>query len=118
MADLKQYGDFNLSKDQNGRIGKLLDESDSLRIFIRGELVGGEAKQGVVNDLTVIEVRNAYLKFCTEKEWNAIPFQLIDKAAETLIGEYYQMGKSHDVTRDGKGQRGYHNLRFKKANEI
>ena len=110
LSDLQTHGDILLSPEQNERITRLLDESDSIRLFVSGELVA--TSESI--DLTESELREAYFNFCADKEWPPI-CKDFNKRAEILIGDYFHITKSNDVKRDGKNQRGYHGLRRKNS---
>ena len=67
--------------------------------------------------MTETELREAYYRFCAANDWPPL-FRDFAKQSENLIGKYFQILQSHDVKREGKNQRGYHDLRRRQPDDF
>jgi putative DNA primase/helicase len=105
--DLNARGDFVLSPEQQGRIDKLLSESDSLRRFVEARLRRWDGK-----DVSSAELISAYAEYCGDQGWSPMPVPTIEAQLPSLILEKHHVSKTHSVKRDGKSVRGYHNISF------
>jgi phage/plasmid-associated DNA primase len=109
LHDVEKFGDIQLTSRQSGMVDSLLAESDSLRFFLRDCVM-----QSDTGDLTVSEIIQTYAEYCPTKGWNPLPITVIQRQVEALMLELFQTVKSHSVERDGKSQKGFHNVCFKK----
>jgi P4 family phage/plasmid primase-like protien len=100
-------GDFALSEAQTARIDSLLNESESLRVFVREGL---EAAPG--DDVTSAEIVSAYAEFCADRGWNPMPVTIIERQLTDLMLETFKVSKSNDIEREGN-KRGWHGVRLK-----
>lgn len=98
---------MKLSDRQSELVQDLLEESDSLRSFM-GRLV--RAERG--SDVTSEELVKAYVEFCGERGWDAMPNRSIERALPDLMLELYRTNKSNSISRDGKDQRGYNHIKL------
>lgn len=107
MDDIRQTGDIRMPADQTTRVDTLLDESDSLRNYLRANVRRTDG-----SDLTVSELITAYADFCVSKDWTPIPEWQFQRQLPSLMLELFQTPKSNDCRRDGKAARGYHKVGF------
>jgi hypothetical protein len=92
----------------------LSDSLDSLRLFVRDQLIRTEPNpNGGRDSLTTEEIISEYIKDCvTVKHWVPIPMEYAERQLPNLVVEYFGLAKSHDIVRGTKTKRGYWNLRF------
>jgi len=107
QSEFNSIGDFVLTDAQKKRIDSLLNESESLRVFIRDGL---EAAPG--DDVTSQEIVTAYAEFCADHGWNPMPVTIVERQLSDLMLETFRVTKSNDIERDGK-KRGWHGVRIK-----
>lgn len=114
LEDYNATGDILMSKEQKERVDTLLSESDSLRLFVRDQLIRTEPNpNGGRDSLTTEEIISEYIKDCvTVKHWVPIPMEYAERQLPNLVVEYFGLAKSHDIVRGTKTKRGYWNLRF------
>ena len=116
--DYSKAGDIILSADQQKRISDLLGESDSLRIFVRNEIVRDDTKMGCNGQsysLTTKEIIDEYIEDCAKvKNWTPVSSASAEKRLPVLMLQCFGVGKSHDIPRppSKSGQRGFWNVRF------
>ena len=110
--DIDKYGDIYLGDDQKTRIDGLLAESDSLRHFLNEEVVRDEH-----SDLAISEIEEAYADYCPRKGWNPKHITAIRRELEGLVLELFGKTKSHSIKREGKSQRGFRGVAFKKGKD-
>jgi putative DNA primase/helicase len=108
LKDVDETGDIVLTDRQNGIVDSLLDESDSLRLFLRDRV---EKAEGA--DISVSEIVEAYAAFCPEKGWRPLPITEVQHSLEGLMLELFQVVKSHSLKRDGKAARGFFGVDLK-----
>ena len=106
--DIEKSGDIILGEVQKDRIDALLAESDSLRIFLKDELIKKDGE-----DLTTTEIEEAYADFCPKKGWNPKHITVIRKELESLMLELFSRTKAHSIMREGKNLRGFRGVTFK-----
>jgi putative DNA primase/helicase len=111
-ADLSEHGDLFLSERQYSIIENVLEESDSLRIFLKRQIVQTDG-----HDLTVGEIASAYMGFCVEQHWTPIPPGRVHKDLEPLMLEYFGTAQSTSIQREGKAARGFRKVRFRQPDE-
>lgn len=110
LADLDETGDIRLTPRQGGVVDSLLAESDSLRFFLRENVVKSPG-----SDLTVGEIVQAYAHFCPDQGWDPLPETQIGRQLPTLMMELFHVVKSNNSMRDGKAARGFRGVAFKDA---
>lgn len=111
-ADIEKHGDIVLSESQQKTIDALLAESDSLRHFLKDQLIPSGH-----DDITVSEIEEAYADYCPKKGWNPKHITAIRRELEGLMLELFGKTKSHSIKRDGKCQRGFRGVTLKGGNE-
>jgi len=107
QEEFVSHGDFVLSDRQRNRIDSLLNESDSLRVFLRERVERGPG------ELTTQELVTAYSDFCADSGWNALPITLIAKLSIDLMLDMFRVTQSNSITRGGRNARGWRNIRLK-----
>jgi P4 family phage/plasmid primase-like protien len=108
LEDLKELGGFRLTDEQKGRVESLLAESDSIRAFIKEWVKPGERS----DDVTVEELKLAYVQFCEARNWHAAPPSAVENESPHLIEEIHRVCRCNNVRRDGGCKRGYKNLKL------
>ena len=107
-ADLAEKGDFRLTPAQQGRIDSLLQESDSLRLFVRTRIEPSDGDSVTTSDLV-----QAYVVFCSDQGWNPLPATIAERKAPDLMLELWQVPKSNSLGGEsGKSSRGWRNVRL------
>lgn len=109
QAELAERGDFRLTPAQQERIDSLLQESDSLRLFVRTRI-----KRSDGDNFTTSELVQAYAVFCTDQGWNPLPTTVVERKAPDLMLEHWQVPKSNSIVDEGKRSsgRGWRNVRL------
>ena len=107
LTDIEEGGEIQLSPRQAGVVDSLLAESDSLREFLRENVVKSEG-----SDLTVSEITRAYAHYCPEKGWSALPETQIGRELPDLMLELFRTVKAHSCQREGKAARGFRDVAF------
>jgi hypothetical protein len=106
LQDIKACGDIALSAEQKKRVEDLLDESDSLTLFLK------ESVQTASNtdDLSTDELITAYAKYCIERKWDMIPASAAERRLPDKMSLLFRLRKCHDIQRDGKNRNGDHGV--------
>lgn len=97
---------FDLTPTQQARVDSLLEESDSIRAFVRSCM-----SQSAGDDCTIAEIHEAYVGFCDTRGWQPVPSRKLEHAVPDIVMEIHRAAKSNSVPRHGKGQRGFRNVR-------
>ena len=103
LNELKQHGDFVLTKAQLDRTEILLAESDSVREFVRRCLKPSTAGRSV----TVEELVRGYSTFCELQDWHAVAPTLVEKQLSDLIPDIHGIHKRNDIKSNEGIQRGF-----------
>lgn len=101
--DVLHAGKFDMTDEQKSTVTDLLEESDSIRSFMRRCVVPGSKS----NDVTTDELIEAYHAFCDDRGWEAIPAGTLEKQLPNLMLELYRVNKGNNIERDGTKRRGY-----------
>jgi len=102
-ADIESFGDLTLTREQQGRVDSLLDESDGLRLFIQNHLTPSET-----GDLTTDEIVAAYSAYCKPRKW--VPrIKIIERNLPDIMLEEFHLRPSKHISRGDppKDLRGY-----------
>src|SRR5207248_8872312 len=97
-----------LTDRQKHTVDSLLEESDSLRVFLRARIERGEG-----DSLAVDEIMEEYADFCPERGWQPLSITEVRSSLEALMLELFRVTKSHSVRREDKCVRGFWGVRFK-----
>ena len=107
-ADLAEKGDFRLTPAQQGRIDSLLQESDSLRLFVKTRVEPSDGSSITTSDLV-----QAYAVFCADQGWNPMPTTVVERKAPDLMLDTWQVPKSNSLGGEGRQPgRGWRNVRL------
>lgn len=99
---------FKMSDSQQGVVTDLLEESDSLRSFLRRCVT----KADRYADVTTDELVEAYHEFCDQRGWDAAAQGSLEKHFPNLMLELFRANKSNSIKRDGTSRRGYKAIRL------
>jgi phage/plasmid-associated DNA primase len=114
LQDIKDHGDIHLSNKQKGLVQKMLNESDSLRIFLKTQMVGTLSDN---DDLTTDEIIEAYGKYCRDQGWDNLPASVIQRRLPDHMVEIFSAVQSENLKREGKRARGYRRVRWRTEDE-
>jgi len=109
LREVNELGDIVVSDRQKERVVTLLSESDSLKLFLRENIV---RTSGQGDNLTVNELIEAYSSYCISAGWTPIPVSSAQRHMEDLMLELFSTAKVNNIEREGKAQRGFRNLRL------
>lgn len=96
---------IQLTDRQSTLIQDLLEESDSLRSFLNRRVLPTKNE-----NVTSEELVTAYVEFCDDRGWDALPNRSVERALPDLMLELFRVNKSNSIDRDGKAQRGYQHV--------
>ena len=102
LRDVEEFGDIYRTPRQKAVVDSLLEESDSLLVFLRERV-----KTDVDGDVSVQEIVEAYATFCPERGWRSLPITEIETELPGLMLDTFRVTKAHSITRDGKSVRGF-----------
>ena len=102
LAELQECGDYRLTEAQQGRIENLLNESDSVALFVRQRVI-----RATEADVTTEELLHDYFDFCDEKGWKAKDRTAVCDLLPDLMLQVHRVSRRNDLDRNGKDQRGY-----------
>ena len=108
LTDIAETGDIRLTPRQAGVVDSLLAESDSLRYFLRENVVKAPG-----SDLSVGEIVHAYAHYCPDKGWDPLPETQIGRQLPDLMMELFHVVKTNNTLRDGKAARGFRGVAFR-----
>ena len=115
LSDRKKHnGDIFIPESQEKRINDLLNESDSLRIFVTTQIIRDDSKTKEDENwsLTTDEIVSDYWSDCiTKKSWTPISKNEAEKQLPDLMLRYFNTTKTNDISR-GTNKRGYWHVRF------
>lgn len=90
---------------QQSIVDSLLEESDSVRSFVRRCLTLQKGE-----DVTGEELEAAYSEACEKFGWSGVKVSLLQKQLPDLILEAYRIPKTHNIKREGGAKRGWRGL--------
>jgi hypothetical protein len=107
--EVREHGDLLLTQRQLGIVNSLLEESESLRVFLV-ECV--ERRED--SDLAVSEIMEAYYDFCPTRGWEALPSTAAQGQLPNLMLELFRVYRRHDIKR-GTNVRGFKGVGLKEG---
>ncbi len=107
LDDIAECGDIKLTDKQKDRVERLLNQSDSLRGFVRTGVVKSDG-----DDVTVNELLASYYAWCEQRSWNPLSGSSISAQLGSAMLETHRSALRHDIFRDGKNARGFKNVRI------
>ena len=105
LKECDKFGDVRLNNTQQKRITSLINESNSLRNFIKSEI---RAHTG--RSVTTDEIVRAYIIYCQQSDWQPLPMKSVERALPDLMMDAFHAPLRHDISRFGKDKRGYVNV--------
>lgn len=113
QADLSAVGDIKIPKKHQDLVDNLLNESDSLRIFLQTNIDKAEAKSSI----PTAEIIKSYLDHCVDNSWQGLTPRSAENDLPDLMGSLFGVLRRNDVkTTNAKGKevnvRGYYGVRF------
>jgi phage/plasmid-associated DNA primase len=112
---LESGGRFITTQIQKERVSKFIDESDSLRIFLRSNLAASTDSK---DDLTLNEILERYYQACIDKDLNSLPTREANRTLLEIMKELFGRELSRSVKRDGKNQRGFSKVKWREPNDL
>lgn len=109
LQDIQAGGDILLSPDQKRRVEDLLNESDSLELFLKARVQ--TSSDG--DDLTTDEIVSTYAQYCINNGWDMIPVSTVNRRLPDLMSQLFRLLKRHDIERDGKDRNGFGGVKFR-----
>ena len=108
-STLKAYGDKYKISRRTMRVEDLLNESDSIRIFLKQSV-----QRASEEALSVLQIVEAYNKFCIARGWDPIAVSIVEERLPDLMSELFGVLKSHDIHWGYSGlSRGFHGVKFR-----
>ena len=104
LSDMKQRGKIDIAPQQEARVRKFVDESDSLRMFVRSNLCSTSDK---TCDVTINEILDGYFEHCVDNDLNSLPTKEARKDLEEIMRELFGRSRSNSVLREGKSRPGF-----------
>ena len=92
---------------QQARVDSLLEESDSVRSFVRRRVA---IEKG--SDVTTEELSKAYVKYCDDQGWDAIPDGALQRELPNVMLSLYRQSRRNDIKREGTSRRGWKGLKI------
>jgi phage/plasmid-associated DNA primase len=114
MADVKHHGGIQMSHEQQARVNKFIDESDSLRNFVRDNL---SATSDSAYDVTVNEVLDRYYKHCVDNDLASLSTKDAKRDLDEIMRELFGRSQSGSIKREKCNQRGYPKIKWREAND-
>jgi len=109
MDDLDtNHGRIKLSQQQSERVKKLLNESESLRIFIRDSIIRDPKL-----DLTAGEILEEYFKDCISNNLQPLELDKARRSLDALMMDLFAVRRSNSIRRNNKNQTGFLMVKFK-----
>jgi hypothetical protein len=105
LTDLGKNGVLTTTKTQKSRVSRFIDESDSLRIFLRSNLA---LSLGNGDNITANELLDAYYKHCIDNELNSLSTKEANKALVEIMKELFGRTLINSVKRGGGSSSGTH----------
>jgi len=109
LADIRETGDIRLSDRHQEIVTSLMAESDSLREYLKSEVGSSEN-----HDLTQDEIKQGYAEFCLDQGWDPLPVMILHKQLPELMLEMFKTVKVGSIMRDGKNQKGFRRVGFRR----
>ena len=99
---IKNNGKIPITQTQKKRIDDLLDESQSVNVFVEKCLKYSEG-----STLTGAELLIAFTKYCKSRSWRILPDRKFKIEIRNALLDKFNIDKRNDIIRNDKAQRGY-----------
>jgi phage/plasmid-associated DNA primase len=107
--EVDEHGDLLFTPRQLGIVNSLLEESESLRVFLTECL---ERREDA--DMAVSEIMEAYYDFCPMRGWEALPSTAAQGQLPNLMLELFRLSRRNDIKR-GTHVRGFKGVTLKEG---
>jgi P4 family phage/plasmid primase-like protien len=107
--EVDEHGDLLFTPRQLGIVNSLLEESESLRVFLTECL---ERREDA--DMAVSEIMEAYYDFCPMRGWEALPSTAAQGQLPNLMLELFRLSRRNDIKR-GTHVRGFKGVALKEG---
>jgi P4 family phage/plasmid primase-like protien len=114
LAEVKQKGAIQMSPEQKARVNKFIDESDSLRNFVRDHLCG---TSNSAYNVTTNEVLDRYYAHCVANDLNSLSAKDARRDLEQIMQELFGRTQANSLKRDDKSQRGYLKIKWREYDD-
>lgn len=105
LHELQETGNFHLTVEQKDRVKALLDQSDSVRLFVRN-CVNPENGHNV----TTRQLEASYYGYCRRMNWRPIASRDFTRSIAGLMREIHHVSEAHDISHGMSSQRGFRNV--------
>ena len=102
LDDLSEFGDYHLSNRQKEQVDRLMDQSDSVRHFVREGVGRSKGEDVAAADLLV-----GYYEFCEVRGWQPFPTNDLRMQLPKHMLEIHKSNSRNDIKRGEKSVRGY-----------
>lgn len=103
--ELKQIGNFKLTKEQQGRIDDLIDASRSVAYFVENCL-----KVTAGKNMAGQQIVDAYQAYCKKRNWTALTDRQVENQLGTVVMKVHGLTKRNDVLLNKKMVRGFYGI--------
>ena len=107
LNDIDAGRGFQMNEIQRGRVDRMLDESDSIRIFINRK-----CERNIAYDISTDELCRAYNDFCDDNSWAPTAQKAFESRAGDLMLQIHRVTRAHDIKRNGKNCRGFRGIKL------
>jgi len=107
--EVEEHGRLVLTPRQLGVVDSLLQESESLRVFLTECL-----ERRADADMAASEIVEAYYDFCPMRGWEALPSTVVKGQLNHLMLEIFRLSQRHDIKR-GTNVRGFKGVALKEG---
>jgi putative DNA primase/helicase len=114
MADLATEGKITISSEQEARVAKFVNESDSLRLFVSNHLSSTTKKDC---DVTINEVLDRYFEDCVDNDLNSLPTKDARRELEEIMRELFGRSVSNSIQRDNKSKKGFPLIKWRNGDD-
>jgi phage/plasmid-associated DNA primase len=112
LKDFREVGDLRLSDKHKALTRTLLDESDSLHIFLRSSIEKVPYGQG--DGITTEELLGEYHTYCDTRDWNPLKSSELRTRIPDLMHKLFGASQTNNLERFGeKKYRGYRMVKLK-----
>jgi putative DNA primase/helicase len=110
LNDIARFGDIEFSEKQKERIQKVLNESDSLRLFLKARVVQDSTGD---HDLSTDELTDGYAEYCQSEGWDNLSASVIARRLPDHMLELFKALPSNNLERLNRRCRGYRKVRWR-----
>ena len=104
---MKNKGKIPRKKEQGKRVNDLLEESDSINVFVQ-ECTKREEGEDVTGHQLLME----FTKYCKSRNWEILPNKTFQTKVRTAMLKHRDADRRNDIMRDGTARRGYSGVKL------